>query len=61
MCGSAASERVAVDFSLSAEQRNLKEAAAEFARGELNHDLAVPTPDGVKEAKNRRSIITLIP
>jgi hypothetical protein len=29
-----------VDFSLSAEQRNLKEAAAEFARGELNKDLA---------------------
>jgi hypothetical protein len=29
-----------LDFSLSAEQRNLKEAAAEFARGELNRDLA---------------------
>jgi hypothetical protein len=29
-----------LDFSLSAEQRNLKQAAAEFARGELNRDLA---------------------
>jgi hypothetical protein len=29
-----------MDFSLSAEQRNLKDAAADFARGELNKDLA---------------------
>jgi alkylation response protein AidB-like acyl-CoA dehydrogenase len=29
-----------VDFSLSPEQRELTEAAAEFARKELNHDLA---------------------
>jgi len=29
-----------MDFSLSAEQRELKEAAADFARAKLNHDLA---------------------
>ena len=29
-----------MDFSLSAEQRELKEAATAFARGKLNHDLA---------------------
>ena len=29
-----------MDFSLSAEQRELTAAAAEFARRELNHDLA---------------------
>ncbi len=29
-----------MDFSLSAEQRELTEAAAAFARRELNHDLA---------------------
>ena len=31
------------------------------ASGVGKTDLAVPTPDGVKEAKNRRSVITLIP
>src|SRR5215469_13700201 len=31
------------------------------ASGVGKTDLAVPTPDGVKEAKNRRSLITLIP
>lgn len=31
------------------------------ASGVGKTDLAVPTPDGVKEAKNRRTVITLIP
>ncbi len=31
------------------------------ASGVGKTDLAVPTPDGVKEAKNRRSVIALIP
>jgi OOP family OmpA-OmpF porin len=35
--------------------------AAIQASGVGKTDLAVPTPDGVKEAKNRRSVITLIP
>lgn len=35
--------------------------AAIQASGVGKTDLAVPTPDGVKEAKNRRSVIALIP
>jgi len=35
--------------------------AAIQASGVGKSDLAVPTPDGVKEARNRRSVITLIP
>jgi len=35
--------------------------AAIQASGVGKTDLAVPTPDGVKEAKNRRSVITLVP
>jgi OOP family OmpA-OmpF porin len=35
--------------------------AAIQASGVGKTDLAVPTPDGVKEAKNRRSVISLIP
>jgi len=35
--------------------------AAIQASGVGKTDLAVPTPDGVKEAKNRRGVITLIP
>ncbi|HXR95716.1 MAG TPA: OmpA family protein [Rhizomicrobium sp.] len=35
--------------------------AAIKASGVGKSDLAVPTPDGVKEAKNRRSVIALIP
>jgi OOP family OmpA-OmpF porin len=35
--------------------------AAIHASGVGETDLAVPTPDGVKEAKNRRTVIALIP
>lgn len=35
--------------------------AAIHASGVGKTDLAVPTPDGVKEAKNRRSVIDLVP
>jgi outer membrane protein OmpA-like peptidoglycan-associated protein len=35
--------------------------AAIQASGVGKTDLAVPTPDGVKEAKNRRSVIALVP
>jgi outer membrane protein OmpA-like peptidoglycan-associated protein len=35
--------------------------AAIQASGVGKSDLAVPTPDGVKEARNRRSVVTLLP
>ncbi|MGH6829250.1 MAG: OmpA family protein [Rhizomicrobium sp.] len=35
--------------------------AAIEASGVGKSDLAVPTPDGVKEARNRRTVITLVP
>ncbi len=36
-------------------------AASITASGVGEHDLAVPTADGVREQKNRRSVVTLVP
>jgi outer membrane protein OmpA-like peptidoglycan-associated protein len=35
--------------------------AAVTAKGMGERDLAVPTQDGVRETRNRRSVVTLIP